>query len=130
MSQHSNSSRSITVDVTLYGPIASYGGGTHFANLSMALKQGADMGDLYAQLQIPHDARGYVFINSVLCDAPGLKASVHHNLQTDDHIGIFSDTHMWPYQYRDGVRMSDELRKVLREKGSMHHSYDSASLNE
>jgi hypothetical protein len=30
---------------------------------------------------------------------------------------------MWPYQYRDGIKISEGLRKVLLENGSMHHSY-------
>jgi len=125
-----NKKETITVDVLLYGPIAAYGGGTHIAEVKMTMPQGVLFRDVLSQLGIPAEAKGYVFINAVLCDAPGLNASEQLQIQADDHIGIFSGTHMWPYQYRDGVRMSDELQAVLREKGAMHHSYESVAQDE
>jgi hypothetical protein len=39
------------------------------------------------------------------------------------HVGVFSTGYMWPYQYRDGIRMSDPLLEALREYGAMHNVY-------
>lgn len=89
----------------------------------MDFEAGAVLGNLYEELKLPQNEKGYVFVNSVLCDAPGLNASETLMLQNGDHVGIFSANHMWPYQYRDGIRMSDALREVLQERGAMHHSY-------
>jgi len=97
----------IKVNVALYGPIARAAGAKHIAQLDIALAQPATVGQ------------------AILCDAPGLNASHSYQLQEGDHIGIFSTVHMWPYQYRDGARMSDALREALKETGAMHHSYAS-----
>jgi len=114
---------SITVDVALYGSLARYGGGRHVAKFNVQLKSGACMANLLAQLNIPKKEKGYAFINSVLCDVPGLSASLNESLKDGDHVGIFSLTHMWPYQYRDGICMSDSLTMALKERGAMHHTY-------
>lgn len=90
----------------------------------MDIEPGAVLGTLYDRLELPRKKKGYVFVNSVLCDAPGLNASEALVLRNGDHVGIFSETHMWPYQYRDGIRMSDALRDVLQERGAMHHAYN------
>jgi hypothetical protein len=74
-------------------------------------------------LGIPEEERGYLFINAVLCDVPGLVTSSTESLHDGDHVGIFSVDRIWPYQYRDGIRMSQSLREALRERGAMHHSY-------
>jgi len=130
MQETDKGTKTITFEVLLYGPIAAYGGGKHIANVNMTMSQGTPLGAVYAELGIPLKAKGYVFVNSVLCDAPGLNASLEYQVQADDHIGIFSDNHMWPYQYRDGVKMSDELRDVLRKTGAIHHSYESTARDE
>jgi len=113
----------ITVHVVLYGSIAEYGGGTHIADLYLKLGEGSLLGDVLTELGIPSEEKGYVFLNSVLCDAPGLNASAGLTLKQGDHVGVFSKDHMWPYQYRDGIRMSDTLREVMQERGAMHHTY-------
>jgi hypothetical protein len=79
---------------------------------------------LLSELGIPNDEKGYLFINAVLCDVPGLTTGDGQVLKDGDHIGIFSYDRIWPYQYRDGVRMSEELQQAMREYGPMHHSYD------
>ena len=109
----------------IYGPIARYAGGRHISHLDLELEQGSTLGDIYDHLGIPAEERGYIFLNSVLADVPGLSVSRNEPLQNGDHVGIFSTTHMWPYQYRDGARMSDALREALQETGAMHHSYTS-----
>jgi hypothetical protein len=111
------------IDIALYGTLARFGGGTHVAKLQVKLPEDAQMSDLYAQLGIPLEEKGYCFINAVLCDAPGLSASLSQPLKDGDHVGIFSITHMWPYQYRDGVRMTDALAKAMKAHGTMRNTY-------
>jgi len=31
---------------------------------------------------------------------------------------------MWPYQYRDGIVMSDPLKAAMKKYGAMHHTYE------
>ncbi len=64
-----------------------------------------------------------MFINAVLCDVPGLTTGGDQVLNTGDHVGIFSVDRIWPYQYRDGIVMSEALKKALEIHGPMHHSY-------
>ena len=114
---------SITVNVTLYGPLAQFAGGKYIAQEDVTLKAGATVRDLMDHFSIPHDQKSYLFINAVLCDMPGLLASIEERLQNSDHVGIFSLQHMWPYHYRDGIRMSETLTETLRKQGAMHNIY-------
>jgi hypothetical protein len=114
---------SINVNVTLYGPLARIKGKRHVVNFDIELEPGTHKGDLLALLGISLEERSYLFINSVLCDVPGLDSGCGEVLQDGDHIGIFSINHMWPYQYRDGIPMSENLKKALQNRGVMHHSY-------
>jgi len=118
----------LTVNLSLYGDIARYAGGRYVASLDVAIFAGATFADLLQQIGLNTDEKGYVFINAVLCDAPGLNASENEVLKNGDHIGIFSITHMWPYQYRDGVHMSDSLRLAMAKTGAMHNSYRNHSI--
>jgi hypothetical protein len=116
------------IEVWLYGPLAKYGGDQSreaFAHLYVELPAEAKMKDLLEVLELPLEDKGITFINSVLSDMPGLSADLECMLKDEDRVGIFSRTHMWPYQYRDGARMTPELEQALREReeGSMHHSY-------
>lgn len=113
----------IKIDTALYGPLAEYGGGKYVAQIDVELETGSQIQDLLRNLGIPHDEKGYLFINAVLCDAPGLSASLLEPLNDGDHVGIFSLQHMWPYQYRDGIRMSESLEKKLQEHGAMRNTY-------
>lgn len=115
----------IRVDLALYGEIAAKAGGVLVAQRMIELPAGACVGDLLDQIGLADAERGYVFINAVLCDMPGLNAARSEPLHQGDHIGIFSTRHIWPYQYRDGVHMSERLRAVLSQVGAMHHSYKS-----
>ena len=113
----------IKIHVSLYGSLARYGGGRYVATLEVDLPVGACKKDLLVQLGIPDQERGYLFINAVLCDVPGLSTGNGQILQDRDHVGIFSEDRIWPYQYRDGVIISEELRQALETYGAMHHSY-------
>ena len=113
----------IQIDFTLYGDIAPKAGGTFVAQKEMELPAGATIGDLLDLIGIDDADRGYLLVNSVLYDVPGLNASRKEVLKHKDHLGIFSTRHMWPYQYRDGVRMSDSLKATLAEVGAMRNTY-------
>ena len=111
------------INITLYGDIAIQGGGTHIASLDLELPDGAVMDTLLQALKLPPEDRGYLFINAVLHDAPGLYASKEAVLKEGDHVGIFSIQHMWPYQYRDGIRMSDSLTAAMQKHGGRRNTY-------
>ncbi|MCJ7625356.1 MAG: hypothetical protein MUO76_17805 [Anaerolineaceae bacterium] len=112
--------------MSLYGPIAKHAGGKYVATVNLIFEKQARISDLLAKLNIANDEKGYLFIDSVLCDAPGLNASLSNELKDQCHVGIFSTTHMWPYQYRDGVHMSDSLKEAMEGKGTYRHSYREA----
>lgn len=114
---------SIQVNVSLYGSISRYAGGRHVAQVNIELPEGATKADLLAHLGVSQAERGYLFINAVLCDVPGLDTGSAEPLEDGDHVGIFSVDRIWPYQYRDGVVMSPGLKKALEKHGAMHHSY-------
>ncbi len=117
---------SICVNVTLYGSLARITGGRYIGQTTVELEAGACKGDLLARLGVPAEERGYLFINAVLCDVPGLTSDGLDPLQDGDHVGIFSTNYFWPYQYRDGIKMSEGLRKALQEYGAMHNVYKSS----
>lgn len=116
-----------TINVTLYGDIAHYGSGKHIAIMDIALPDRAVIDTLLEELSLPSIERGYLFVNAVLHDAPGLYASKNDVLQNGDHVGIFSIRHMWPYQYRDGIRMSDSLKRAMEESGPMRNTYQNGN---
>jgi hypothetical protein len=116
---------SISIDVALYGNIAKYGGGTHVAQMKVELPSEACVGDLLEKVGLASGEKGYIFINAVLADMPGLDAARLEVLHDGDHVGIFSISHMWPYQYRDGFPMTKRLAEEVRQRGALHHSYTS-----
>jgi molybdopterin converting factor small subunit len=114
----------ILVHVALYGSLSKVWGKRYIAFGEVDLPSGATKADLLAHLKISDSERGYLFINAVLCDVPGLSAGGDQVLKEGDHIGIFSVNYMWPYQYRDGIVMSDALKAAMQKYGPMHHSYE------
>jgi hypothetical protein len=112
------------VNVCLYGKLAHLGGGKHVAQLDLELPDEAQKMDVLEHFGIQEAERGYLFINAVLCDVPGLTTGRGPALKEGDHIGIFSIDRMWPYQYRDGVRMSEALQAAMQVHGAMHHTYE------
>jgi hypothetical protein len=111
------------VNVSLYGSLARFGGGRHVAQFDIDLADGSGKADLVKQLGIPEKERGYLFINALLCEVPGLSTDANELLKDGDHVGIFSVDRLYPYQYRDGLPMSDGLKAKLSIHGAMHHSY-------
>lgn len=116
----------IHIDLALYGSIARYGGGRHISRADVILSPGSTLQDLFDRFQIPAAERGYVFRNAVLHDMPGLNVAGDERLEDGDHVGIFAADRAWPYQYRQGARLSEALQRVLQERGDMRHSYRDA----
>jgi len=113
----------INVNTTIYGSLARLCGGKYIAQIQAELPRNAKISDLLQSLNISPEDKSYLFINAVLCDMPGLNASPEEELHDGDHVGIFSNGYMWPFQYRDGVHMSESLRATLLKTGVMHHTY-------
>jgi hypothetical protein len=114
----------IIVNVSLYGSLARFGDGRYVAQMDMELADGSGKAELLHLLGIPESERGYLFINAMLCEVPGLSTGANELLKNGDHVGVFSVDRLYPYQYRDGLPMSDGLREALKKHGAMHHSYD------
>jgi hypothetical protein len=113
----------LRVNVSLYGSLARFGGGHYVAQIDVGLKHNSGKAELLEHLGVPKEERGYLFINSVLCEVPGIETGANEMLNDGDHVGIFSVDRLYPYQYRDGLPMSEGLRKTLQKHGAMHHSY-------
>lgn len=118
----------MTVDVWLYGTLARYGGEAEqrsFANLQIHLSEGSTMADLLARLKMPTKERGVTFINGQLSAMPGLQPDLGHILRDGDRVGLFDLKSMWPFQYRHGAAMTDEMeRAMVAEKDhGLHHTY-------
>lgn len=111
------------IHTSLYGSIARYANGRFVAECHVQLDPGSRVSDLLRAIGIPESERGYLFINAVLCEVPGISTGEGDLLQDGDHVGIFSIDYMWPYQYRDGVVMSERLKQKLQGRESMHHTY-------
>ena len=118
----------IGLDVWLYGTLARYGGGAEqrsFVNLQIHLPEGSTMADLLAHLRMPTEERGITFINGRLSAMPGLQPDLRHVLQNGDRVGLFDLKSMWPFQYRHGAMITDEMELALgaeKDQG-LHHTY-------
>ncbi|NLF52048.1 MAG: hypothetical protein GX577_13005 [Leptolinea sp.] len=113
----------IKVNTCLYGSLARLGGGKHVAQVDVELEPGSGKVELLDYLGIPEAERGYLFINAVLCEVPGISTGANELLQDGDHVGIFAIDRLIPFQYRDGLPISEGLRKTLHQHGAMHNSY-------
>lgn len=119
----------ITVNLYLYGDLARYGGeaATYgFASLQVHLKERNVIRDLLAYLGIPTEKRGITFINGKLSAMPGLQPDLDHVLNDNDRVAFFDLKSMWPFQYRYGATMIDEMAQALsseKDRG-LHHTYN------
>ncbi len=119
----------IVVDVWLYGTLARYGGkteGESFANLQIRLPEGSTMADLLARLGVPTEERSITFINGQLSAMPGLQPDLGHIMHDGDRVGLFDLKSMWPFQYRHGAMLTDEMAHAMeteKDQG-LHHTYD------
>ncbi len=119
----------IVVDVWLYGALACYGDKTgkgSFANLQLHLPEGSTMADLLTRLGVPAEERGITFINGQLSAMPGLQPDLVHILCDGDRVGLFDLKSMWPFQYRHGAMMIDEMAHAMdtEKDHGLHHTYD------
>ncbi len=117
----------IRVDVRLYGPLARFGGDADrgsFASLKIELPAGATMRDLLQRLSIPLARKGLTLVNGSLTDTPGLLADLDRELHDGDRVALFHELSMWPFQYRLGAPVGQELKQVMlqREDGGIYHS--------
>lgn len=117
-----------SVEVLLYGDLAQYGGQAKqygHAHLFLPLPLGHTIQNLLDYLKMPSEARGVTFINGKLSAMPGLPADLNIVLNPGDRVAFFHPLSMWPYQYRSGVPMTDELQAAMladKDQG-IHHSY-------
>ncbi len=119
----------IVIDVWLYGILKNYGGEAaqgSFANLQVCLKDGCTMADLLVCLGMPTEARGITFINGQLSAMPGLQPDLGHILSEGDRVAFFDLKSMWPFQYRHGAAMTEEMAQDVAtgEDQGLHHSYE------
>lgn len=118
----------IAVDVWLYGTLARYGGEAEqlsFANLQIRLPASSTIDDLLGRLRIRTEERGITFINGQLSALPGLQPDLGHILCDGDRVGLFDLKSMWPFQYRHGAMMTDEMAYAMgaeKDQG-LHHTY-------
>ena len=122
----------ITVDVHLYGALSRFGGEAAvpgFANLKAHLPEGSVIRCLLACLGMPGEERGITFINGQLSAMPGLQADLEHVLNDHDRVAFFDVRSVWPFQYRQGITMADEMSRALstEKDGGIHNSYDRGS---
>lgn len=118
----------IIIDTWLYGELARHGGDPQqrvFANPQVCLPAGATVCDLLAALGMDTAERGITFINGNLSAMPGLQPDLPHVLANGDRVAFFHLRSMWPFQYRHGVKMADEMQKAMLESDDqgIHHSY-------
>jgi molybdopterin synthase sulfur carrier subunit len=123
------SEATVTVEVLLYGELSQYGGQAKqygHAHLFLDLPAGSSMQDLLDRLGMPSAARGITFINGKLSAMPGLPADLGIQLNSNDRVAFFHPLSMWPYQYRSGVPLTDELQAAMlanKDQG-IHHAYE------
>jgi sulfur carrier protein ThiS len=118
----------IIVDTWLYGELARFGGNPKervFANRKVSLPAGSRLRDLLDALGMRTEERGITFINGQLSAMPGLQPDLDHPLQDGDRVAFFHLRSMWPFQYRHGVTMVQEMQKAIIETDQMglHHAY-------
>ena len=118
----------INVDVWLYGDLARFAGESSqgsFANLQINLPPGTTVGDLLTKLRMTTEERGFTFINGNLSAMPGIQTDLKHELKAGDRIAFFHLQSMWPFQYRHGVSVTDEINEVLHKQKNqaLHHTY-------
>jgi sulfur carrier protein ThiS len=118
----------IAVDVWLYGNLACYGNDAKkrsFANLHMRLPEKTTMADLLARLGMNTEERGITFINGQLSAMPGLQPDLGHILHEGDRVAFFDLKSMWPFQYRHGAMLTDEMTRAMdaEKDHGLHHTY-------
>lgn len=118
----------IYIDTWLYGNLAVYGGDPNehnFANVKISLEQNSTLQDLLHKLGMKTEERGITFINGDLSAMPGMQPDLNHPLHDGDRVAFFHLRSMWPFQYRHGVGMIDEMQSAIdnSEDRGLRHAY-------
>lgn len=118
----------IHVEVWLYGPLARYAGEQgqgSYARLDLEFPAGSTMQDLVERLGLPLEEKGITFINGSLAALPGLDTDRDVVLRDGDRVGISHRQSMWPFQYRFGASVTEEVKETFRERQDrgIHHTY-------
>jgi len=118
----------ITVDTWLYGLLAKYGGSANqgsFANVQVKLEEQSTIKDLLAYLNMPTEERGITFINGDLSAMPGMQPDLEHILRDGDRAAFFHLKSMWPFQYRHGIAMIQEMSEAMQSRPDqgLRHTY-------
>jgi hypothetical protein len=118
----------MVVDVWLYGALGRFGNKRKeksFANLKTKLSEGNTMADLLTRLGMPTEERGITFINGQLSAMPGLQPDLGHILHEGDRVAFFDLKSMWPFQYRHGAMLTNEMARAMdaEKDHGLHHTY-------
>jgi hypothetical protein len=91
----------------------------------MHLPEGSTMANLLARLKMPTEERGITFINGRLSAMPGLQPDLGHILLDGDRVGLFDLKSMWPFQYRHGAMLTDEMARAMdaQKEHGLRHAY-------
>lgn len=117
----------IEIDLFLYGELAGYASAKEsfgYANIKVTVKEQSTVRELLAGLNLPTEKRGVTFINGKLSAMPGVQPDLEYALADHDRVALFDLRSMWPFQYRFGAPMVEEMAKVMEEGGGgVHNDY-------
>ena len=70
--------------------------------------------------------RGITFINGQLSAMPGLQPDLGHILKDGDRVAFFDLRSMWPFQYRHGAAVTEEMASAMADQkdDALHTSYN------
>lgn len=118
----------IKLDIWLYGGLRVYAKNANqigFAHMEAEVPEGFCMRDLLAFLNMPTEARGITFVNGNLSALSGFQPDLGHIFQDGDRIAMFDLKSMWPFQYRNGAAMTEEMRLAVvnNPEKLLHHEH-------
>ena len=90
------------------------------------------MRDLLDTLGIPPAEKGLTFVNGALTDTPGMGADTERELADGDRVGLCHQLSMWPFQYRFGAAVGDELKSAMQQRpdGGVYHTATAAKTED
>lgn len=118
----------IKLDIWLYGELRVYAGNSNqpgYAQIETEVPDGFCMRDLLTMLNMPSKARGITFVSGNLSALPGFQPDLEHVFQDGDRIAMFDLRSMWPFQYRNGAAMVEEMRQAVADNPEqlLHHEH-------
>lgn len=122
----------ISVNVFLYGALSHYVSPTTpgCANHIIEMPELSTIQDLLNILNITTEERGITFVNGNLSALPGFQPDLDNVLKNNDRVAFFDLKSMWPFQYRQGASMTEDLSGKISglSDSSFHHSYQNTTL--